>query len=100
LAIAEPWEAKLDHHLRAYVARRSGDPAAESEVISVLIRLQGPSDGLRAKGIQLRTMAGDIATASVALHDLPAVAREPAVVFIEMSRPLGPDEPSRAQAKQ
>ena len=85
------WEAKVDHRLRALVGRSKTQGAELSEIVNVLIRFTGDLSYLRAQGVSPRTVIGDIVTASVAVGDIPKVARVPEVVFIELSRPLQPD---------
>jgi hypothetical protein len=49
-------------------------------------------DALRADGAEIRTVAGDVLSASVALGSLPELARHDFVVSVQISQPLRPEE--------
>jgi hypothetical protein len=92
------WETKVDHRLRALLARTEGHPVEASQLISVFVRFLGDAGTLRAYGLAVRAIASDIATASIILSDVPRAASAPEVVFIELSQPLGLDATARAGA--
>jgi hypothetical protein len=48
-------------------------------------------DALRADGAEIRTVAGDVLSASVALDSLPELARHDFVVAVQVSQPLHPE---------
>lgn len=80
----EEWERKLDHRLKATIDRVGSDPAQASRTVSVFVRFRGDVSNLRALGLQVRTVAGDIATASLRLADVEEAARSDSVSFIEL----------------
>lgn len=85
------WLRKLDHRLRALWERTPHGAAGTGQRVHVFIRFSGDTAGLRTLGVELGSVAGDIATASFPLDDLPKVAGSAQVAFIELSRPLAPD---------
>ena len=85
------WERKLDHRLRALLARTPDISARAGQQVHVFIRFGGDPAGLRALGVDLGSVAGDIATASVHLADLPRLAGDSQIAFIELSHSLAPD---------
>lgn len=78
---------KLSPSLRARLRRPRG---AEARV-RVVVRFRGGQEQLRALGLSLGSIAGDLATADVALDDLPAIARAPEIVYVEGGGALWPD---------
>ena len=88
---ARSWESKVDHRLRALLVRAQGHPAEASRVVDVLLRFTGNVESLRAQGVAVRAVAGDIGTAAITLASVPTVASAPEILFIELSRPLEPD---------
>lgn len=88
------WQAKIDHRLRALIDRAKDRPEEANQIVNVLIRFSGSVTALEAQRIRLRTIAGDIAVASVPLAEIPRIASLPEIVFIEMSQPLHPDPSS------
>lgn len=85
-----PWYQRVDPRLRALVESDDpSDPGAKR--VRVLVKFHGDASRLRALGLELGSAAGTVATATVALDDVPAVASAPEVVFIELSRPLASD---------
>jgi hypothetical protein len=87
---------KLDARSR-YVLSQQSEDAAPVEM-SVLVRGEKPFsetelETLRALGAQIRTVAGDVLTATVASDVVERVAEEPFVLSLEVSQPLYPDEP-------
>ncbi len=88
------WEAKIDQRLRALLARTQERPEEANQIVNVFVRFTGHAESLRAHGVMVRTVAGDIATASIALSDISKVASAPEILFMELSRPVGPDSSS------
>jgi hypothetical protein len=85
------WQSKIDHRLRALLARGEERPREADQSVNVFVRFTGPAQALLRYGVTLRTVAGDIATASIPLREIPRVASAPEILFIELARPLGPD---------
>jgi hypothetical protein len=50
-------------------------------------------DALRADGAEIRTVAGDVLSASIALGSLPELTRHDFVVSVQISQPLRPEGP-------
>ena len=92
------WTAKVDHHLRALFERSRDKPDEARQLVRVFVRVTENADveSLRAVGLQLGSVAGNIATASLILSDVPTVASAPDILFIEMSQPLGLDSATQA----
>lgn len=87
---ADIWQRKIDHHLRALIARVS-EPDRTHHRASVLLRFAGNVDRLKQLGLEVRSVAGDIASATLTLADAAKVAGAPEVTFIELAQPLGED---------
>jgi hypothetical protein len=83
------WDSKLDPRLRALVAQ--GTESANLRV-GIFIRFTGSVESLRAPGLELRSVVGDIATAWIAVREVPTLAKRNDVVFLEMSRPQAPSD--------
>ena len=92
-----PWEAKVDPRLRRLLARAQNHPEEASQVVNVFVRFTGSADSLRAHGVKVRAVAGDIATASIELENVPRAASLSEVVFMELSKSWGEERggPSR-----
>jgi hypothetical protein len=94
---------KLDAPSRHLLSRlRDESVEAESEV-SVLLRGRGgfvesQLAALRADGAEIRTVAGDVLTATVPTAALPDLARHEFVVAVQLSQALHPDAPEQAAA--
>jgi hypothetical protein len=58
--------------------------------LRILVKFSGGVDELKDAGLTVGSVAGDIATGSIRLSDLPAIASAPNVVFIELAQPLAP----------
>lgn len=84
------WENKVDHRLRALWARVT-DSERRSQTIRVLVRFVGSVEQLKNAGLQVGSVAGDIASGSMVLDDLPRVARAPEIAYMELAQPLAPD---------
>ena len=89
--LSEDWKTKIDHRLRALFESSRADPEEVGQAVSVFVRLAGDIDAelLSELGLQLRSVTGDIATAKIALPDVPKVASTAEVLFMELSRSLG-----------
>jgi hypothetical protein len=87
----DEWKSKIDHRLRAQVALSEGSPVEADRRVNVLVRFAGTVGSLQAYGLAVRSVAGDIAIASVTLADLPKAASAPEILFIELSQSLGLD---------
>ena len=86
------WENKVDHRLRALWARLT-DNERRSHAIRVIVRFIGTIEQLKNTGLKVGSVAGDISTGSIILDDLPRVAREPVIAYMELTQPLAPDWP-------
>ncbi|MGI8838138.1 MAG: hypothetical protein ACR2H4_16090 [Pyrinomonadaceae bacterium] len=84
------WENKVDHRLRALWARVPDSDRA-SQSVRVLFRFIGTVEGLKITGLKVGSVAGEIATGTVVLDDLPRIAAAPEIIFMELAQPLGPD---------
>lgn len=87
-------EPKLDHRLRALLARARDDPALGAEEVRVFVRFSGAAEDLAAAGARVGSVAGDIATAALRVRDLVSFARSPAVRLVEAAGWLSPDAPA------
>ncbi|MGY1616854.1 hypothetical protein ACI797_08915 [Geodermatophilus sp. SYSU D00691] len=86
---------KLDAPSRHLLAQ-DADAGSEAEV-GILLRGRGAFtesqlDALRADGAEVRTVAGDVLSASVAPTSLPALARHDFVTQVQLSQPLRPED--------
>ena len=57
-------------------------------MVEVFARFHGPAAGLRDHGFALRSVAGDVATMSIALRDVARAASAPGVEYIQLSSAL------------
>ncbi len=89
------WINKVDSRLRALISRTGDHRPDSSQLVNLIIRFTGSVDFLQAHGVELRAVAGDIATVSVTLSDVPKIASIPEILFMELSRPLGPNSVTR-----
>ena len=91
--LSKDWKTKIDHRLKTLFERSQADPGEAEKVVSVLVRYFGKIDveALAELGLQLGSVAGDIATAKLTLSDLPVVASAEEILFMELSRPLHQD---------
>jgi hypothetical protein len=94
---------KLDAPSRHLLAQLEASGAEGDQAVGVLLGGRGgfvPSqlDALRADGVQVETVAGDVLGATVPLAKLPAVARHDFVVSVQLSLPLRPDAPDQSTA--
>ncbi|HEX8167185.1 MAG TPA: hypothetical protein VF601_15560 [Beijerinckiaceae bacterium] len=87
---AGSWQRKIDHGLRALIARVPEADRTRHKV-SILLRFTGSVDRMRQLGLEVRSVAGDIATATLALADTARIAGAPEITFIELAQPLGED---------
>lgn len=84
------WQSKIDHRLRALWARIQ-EPDRAHHSIRVLLRFTGSDDLLKELGVQVHSVAGDIASGSIMLTDLPRIASATESLFIELAQPLTHD---------
>lgn len=81
------WRRRVDPKLLTLADDPGEDP---DSVVQVFVRFTGPAGALREHGLDVRSVAGDVATASVALRDLPRAAGAPGVVFLQASGSFAP----------
>jgi len=81
---------KIDHRLRA-LWERTPEPERARHRVRVLIRFLGSARALESLGAQVHSLAGDIATAEIALGDVARLASAAEVIFVELSRGLAQD---------
>ena len=88
---APRWQGKIDHRLRALWERV---PAADRarQRIRVLMRLSRLDDPLSDLGVQVHSVAGDVASGTITLADLPRVANAAEILYVELAQPLTHDE--------
>ncbi len=84
------WQRKIDHRLRALWARVP-EPDRAHQSIRVLLRFTRSADLLKRLGVQVHSVAGDIASGSMILTDLPRIASTAAILFVELAQPLEHD---------
>jgi hypothetical protein len=87
---------KLDARSRHLLSQEAGRDALPAE-LSVLVRgahefSEADLEALRDAGARIRTVAGDVLTATVAKDGVERLASQPFVVSLEVSQPLYPDE--------
>jgi hypothetical protein len=80
--------------LRTLIARVP-EPERARHKVSILLRFTGGVDRLKQLGLEVRSVAGDIATATLVLADAEKVASAPEITFIELAQPLGEDAATR-----
>lgn len=85
------WQRKIDHRLRALWVRIP-EPDRARHSIRVLLRFTGSDDLLKELGVQVHSVAGDIASGSIVLADLPRIANAAESLFIELAQPLTHDQ--------
>jgi hypothetical protein len=90
---AAPWRRKTDHRLRTLMDRIPEVEYAYQRV-NVLVCFVGPVEPLQQLGLQIRSLAGNIASATLVLADLAKIAGSPDVKFIELAQQLAPDAPA------
>ena len=98
LAMAE--NDKLDAPSRHLLSRMREDAAEVAPEVSVLLRgresfAEPQLAALRADGAEIRTVAGDVLTATVPTTALPDLARHEFVVAVQLSSALHPEGPER-----
>ncbi len=85
----EEWERKTDQPLRTIVEERGATGGAER--VDVLVWFEGDPDALAELGLAVRSLAGAVATASLEIAAVPAVAAARQVRFLELAREYRPD---------
>jgi hypothetical protein len=92
---------KLDAPSRHLLSRLAdSDPELERDV-GVLVRGRGgftgaQLDALRADGAEVRTVAGDVLSATLPAAALQDLTRHDFVVSVQLSQPLRPEGPEQA----
>ena len=81
---------KIDHRLRA-LWERTPEPDRVRCQIRVLIRFTGSARVLESLGAKVHSCAGNVASAEIALADVPRVAGAAEVMFVELSHALAQD---------
>lgn len=94
---------KLDAPSRHLLSRLREEAAEVEPEVSVLLRGRGEFGesqlaALRADGAEIRTVAGDVLTATVPTAAIPDLAGHEFVVAVQLSQPLHPDAPEQAAA--
>ncbi|HEV7590624.1 MAG TPA: hypothetical protein VGO40_21120 [Longimicrobium sp.] len=89
--MADAAENKLDHRLRALLARARDDTSLLDQEIHVFVRFVGRVEELAEAGARVGSVAGDIATAALRVRELPAFSGSPAVRLVEAAGRLGPN---------
>ena len=78
----ESGTTKLDPVLREMIGRMSNDRQVS---VDVFIRTSN-AEALKQRGVLVRTMAGDVVTASLPLSRIGSISELPSVKYIEASR--------------
>jgi hypothetical protein len=94
---------KLDGPSRHLLSRMRDAKTELDPEVSLLLRgrenfTESQLAALRADGAEVRTVAGDVLTATVPTAAIPQVARHDFVVAVQLSQPLHPDAPEQAAA--
>ena len=94
---------KLDAPSRHLLSRMRDEAADLEPEVSVLLRgranfTDSELAALRADGAEVRTVAGDVLTATMPAAAISNVARHEFVVAMQLSQPLHPDAPEQAAA--
>jgi hypothetical protein len=84
------WQRKIDHRLRALWARVPELDRAHHSIL-VLLRFTRSDDSLKELGVQVHSIAGDIASGAIMLADLPRIANAAEILFMELAQPLKHD---------
>lgn len=85
---------KLDPNLRALVD--AAEVGEGDRAIQVIVGLSAPASdqelsALRDRGLQVRSVMGDVLTGSAPVAEISRIAEHPLIVKIEASTPLYPD---------
>jgi hypothetical protein len=84
------WLGKIDHRLRA-LWERIPEPERSRHEVRVLLRFTGSADFLKDLGAQAHSVAGDIASCTIVLGELPRIADAAQVTFVELAQILAQD---------
>jgi hypothetical protein len=92
---------KVDAPSRHLLMQHPDGSAESARVVGLLLRgrehfTDSQLQVLRADGAEVRTVAGDVLTASATLAALPALARHDFVVAVQLSQPLRPEDAEQA----
>ena len=85
---------KLDPNLSRLM--ESTDARESEQPVQVIIGLSAPASdaqlqNLRDRGLQVRSVIGDILTGSASLSKIPRIAEHALIISIEASTPLYPE---------
>ena len=85
---------KLDPHLQMLM--ESTDARERERPVQVMIGLSAPAtdaelQNLQERGLQVRSVIGDVLTGSASLSKIPQIAEHALIVSIEASTPLYPE---------
>jgi hypothetical protein len=89
---------KLDAPSKHLLSTLEDSGAESQQQVGILLRgknsfTEAQLEALRADGAEIRTVAGDVLSASVAPSSLPDLARHDFVVAVQLSQPLRPEGP-------
>lgn len=82
------WHARVDPRLRRLV---DGGAPRDARV-RVFVRTTAADDRLEQLGVSVGQRAGDVVTAELSVGDVPVLASDPDVHYVELSRALGLDD--------
>lgn len=82
------WETKVDHRLLALLDALEKHPVEGARRVAVFVRFQSDPGRLRALGLEVRSVSGSVAVATVTLADMSRVARSTEISFIELAREI------------
>jgi hypothetical protein len=91
LSELQEWQRKIDHRILALWAHVPEDHRG-SHRVTVFVRFRGSTGALAHLGLEVHSLAGDIASATIVLADLANIANAPQVLFIEAAHPLAYDK--------
>ena len=85
----EQWEHKTDQLLRAIVEREGVTTGTKR--VDALVWFEGDVEALAGLVLAVRSLAGDVATASLEVAAVPTLAAAPQVGFVELALEYRPD---------
>ena len=94
---------KLDAPSRHALSKMRDETSELDSEVSLLLRGREPFTEsqlavLRGDGAEIRTVAGDVLSATVPTAAIPQLARHDFVVAVQLSQTLHPDAPEQAAA--
>lgn len=95
--MTEKLDPRLKAQVEAHAARAPGGIEA-ADVVEVLVGLDGPASdsdlaALKASGLSVRSVIGDVLTGTIPAEKVAAVAAHPRIVKIESSGDLQLERP-------